>query len=201
MRRFKIIWSPVEEDYLKKHKSYPINQLCQALAKTRTAIKNKLAELDGNTSSLKIKKKVVSKIGKRKDCDNCFLRSAWEANCYRYFKQRKDISLIEVEPTDFSFAPFGIIKGTVSYTPDFKLTMKSGEYIWVEVKGYLKREDKTKLKRFKKYYPDEFKKLVYITGSKKVAATKFFDGLGVPAFCYYQDLKKEWKDKIPNWEE
>jgi len=202
LRRQKVIFSPVEVDYLKSHKSYPINQLCQALSKTRTAIKNKLAELEGkDTSSFKAKKKIVSKIGKRKDCDNQFLRSSWEANSYRYLKQRKDVSLIEVEPTVFSFAPFGILKGQVSYCPDFKVSMKGGGHIWIEVKGFLKREDKTKLKRFKKYYPEEFKKLAYITGSKKVAATKFFDELGVPAFCYYQELKKEWKNKIANWEE
>lgn len=201
MVRSKVIFSPVEEEYLRKHKDYPINQLCQALAKSRTAVKKKIAELEGKPSSLKVKKKQISKIGRRKDCDNQFFRSSWEANCYRYFKQRKDITRIEVEPTDFSFAPFGIIKGTVSYTSDFKVHMKSGDYIWVEVKGFLRRQDKTKLKRFKKYYPEEFRKLTYITASKKVAATKFFDELGVPAFCYYQDLKKEWKEKIPGWEE
>ena len=47
-RRAKVVWSPVEEEYLKKHREdTSVNQLTIALAKSRNAIKRKLDEFDG----------------------------------------------------------------------------------------------------------------------------------------------------------
>ena len=106
----KVVWSIVEEEYLKKHADDPMNRLCIQLSKSRNAIKNKLAEFDGK-SIKKTKKKSMSKIGKRKDCNNMFFRSGWEANCYRFFKHNQKllkIKLIEYEPTDFNFWEFGV---------------------------------------------------------------------------------------------
>lgn len=202
MFRQKIIWSPVEVDYLKAHKDDPINQLTVALSKSRNAINKKLAELRGTSPATNKKsgpKNKKSNIGKRKDL-GIFLRSGWEADCLRYLKTIKIVSLVEYEPTVFSFAPFGVLKGTVSYCPDFKMTFLDGTYVWIEVKGFLKRQDKTKINRFKKYFPAEFAKLRAITGSENTTATKFFKSIGVPIYAYYNDLKKEYKDKIPYWE-
>jgi hypothetical protein len=200
MFKSRVVWSPVEEEWLRKNKHYPINQMTQALSKSRYAINKKLAEMKGRKTSTKIKKKVISKIGRRKDCDNMFLRSAWEANVYRYLKRDESIKFIEVEPTTFSFAPFGILKGTVSYTPDFKVTFVGGGYMWVEVKGYLKKTDQTKIRRFKKFFPKEFSNMFFIAGSPGTAASKFFTELGVPSLIYYNDLKKRFSKEIPGWE-
>jgi hypothetical protein len=205
MSRFqKVIWSLVEERWLRENKDLPINHLCGELSKSRNAVKKKLAELFGNGGAEKKKVKGRSipktKIGKRVDCDNNLLRSAWEANSYRYIKTLSGVDFIEVEPTTFSFAPFGVLKGTVSYTPDFKVHFKNGDYIWIEVKGYIDRQGKTKIRRFKKFYPEEAAKLHCIVGSEKTSSAKFFVEEQIPAFFYYNEVKKEHSKSIPNWE-
>lgn len=194
--RTRIIWSPVEEEWLETHSTEPINQLCIQLSKSRGAIRKKITELKyPETKPVKGK---ISYIGKRADCDNLFFRSKWESNCFRFLRTQKDIIKIEYEPIDFSFTDWHK-KGTVSYTPDFRVETKKG-YYWLEVKGYLKRVDKTKLRRFKKYYPDEFAKLFALTGSSKTTATTFFNELGVPIKWFFLDLQKKYRDVIPGWE-
>jgi len=100
-----------------------------------------------------VKKKTFAG-GKRKDLDNAYFRSSWEANIARYF------NLVgiewEYEPKQFEFP---VKRGCVSYKPDFYLPK---EDVWIEVKGYMDQKSKTKLNRFKKYYPDEYKKLSII---------------------------------------
>lgn len=194
------IWSPSDLEYLEKHYSDPVNQLTIALQHSRSAIKNKLAELDGKTPSPK-KKRLRSKIGKRKDLDGLFLRSGWEANVLRLLRLDKTIAKIEYEPMDFTFWQFGIHKGTVSYTPDFKVIYQDGSYIWIEIKGgLLKPTDKTKIRRFQKYYPNEFSHLVAVTPGPKSKTAQFFQEMSIPIKYYYPDLNKEYKNKIPNWE-
>jgi len=201
MGRRRVVWSPVEIRWLKRNKSKPITQLSIELAKSWTAVKKKLAELEGKShepaSSLPEGKR--THIGKRSDL-GIFLRSSWEANCMRVFLADKKIKLVEYEPYTFSFTPFGVVKGTVSYTPDFKLTYKSGRIAWVEVKGWLTRQDKTKLRRFKKYYPEEFEKLEVIVGSEKGKVYEFFRDLGVKKICAYRSLEARHREHIQNWE-
>lgn len=201
----RVKWSPVEEEYLRAHRNdTSVNQLCVRLAKSRNAIKKKLNELDGiQTTTSKTKGAGrISYVGRREDCDNIFLRSRWEANFYRYLKQRRDVEKIEYEPHDFSFTDFGILKGTVSYTPDFRVTFKDGSYIWVEVKGgFMPNQDKTKIRRFKKYYPEEASKLVALTPGRKSKTAQFFKGEGIPIRWEYPKLQKRWRKRIPGWEE
>ena len=198
----KIIWSPVEEAYLKKHLSDPVNQLTIALAKSRAAVQKKIKEIKtGKVEVPKKKKTARTKIGKRSDCNNMFFRSGWEANCYRLFRTIKEIKKIEYEPVDFTFWQFGIKKGTVSYTPDFRLTYKNGKVLLIEVKGgFMKPSDKTKIRRFKKYFPDEFKNLVAITPGPTSKTAKFFVEQGIPIMFYYPELNKKYKNIIPGWE-
>ena len=202
MRGFrKVIWSPVEEEYLKEHPDESENQLTIQLAKSRTAIRNKRAEQAGKPIKSSITAGRRSYIGKRPDCDNLFFRSRWEANCYRYLKQRKDVAKIEYEPEDFTFWQFGHKKGTVSYTPDFRVTFKDGSYIWIEVKGgLLSQTDMTKIRRFKKYFPEEGAKLVAITPGKTTRTARFFVGENVKIRWYYPELNKKWQKKITGWE-
>jgi len=96
----------------------------------------------------------VAKGGYRKDLKK-FFRSKMEANICRYYIWIK--MPWQYEPKEFEFK--GIKRGTRFYKPDFYLPTFG---TWIEVKGYFRRTDKIKLRRFKKYYPEEFKKLVFI---------------------------------------
>lgn len=186
----KVVWSPVEETYLREHREDGVNQLTVALAKSRAAIKRKLDEFDGKVVTKNRGKKSV--IGRREDLGQ-FFRSNWEANIARWFNHRsKEWSY---EPTVFSFLEHGIKRGTVSYCPDFKVGT-----LWIEVKGYLEPRGRTALRRFKRFYPGEFKKLRAIVGRPGTTADKFFKEIGVPIMAYYNELEKEFKHTIEHWE-
>ena len=85
-----------------------------------------------------------------------YFRSKWELDYANYLQSLKDYSLIsewEYEPKTFWFEE--IKRGTRSYLPDFKITRTDKTHYWVEVKGYMDAKSKTKIKRFRKYYPEE----------------------------------------------
>lgn len=84
-----------------------------------------------------------------------FMRSKWEMNysCYlEFLKKHKEIIDWEYECQTFWFEK--IKRGVRSYTPDFKITEKSGKIVFHEVKGWMDPKSITKIKRMKKYYPD-----------------------------------------------
>jgi hypothetical protein len=84
-----------------------------------------------------------------------YFRSKWEANYALYLDfliDHKEILKWEFEPDTFMFEKIKL--GTRSYTPDFKVFNNDGSFEYHEVKGYMDSKSKTKLKRFKKYYPD-----------------------------------------------
>lgn len=119
------------------------------------------------------------------------MRSGWEANVARVFVANG--IPWEFETTHF---PFPIKKGIRGYVPDFYLPSTDE---WVEVKGYLDVHGKTKLKRFKKYYPHEFARFVIITGPSRDALT-FFEELGVPQVLSYDGFRRAFKAETPHWE-
>jgi len=85
-----------------------------------------------------------------------YFRSNWEVAYAKYLQFLKEKKLIlewEHEPETFWFE--NIKRGVRSYLPDFKVTQCDGSYHYVEVKGYMDAKSKTKIKRFKKYYPKE----------------------------------------------
>ena len=213
-RRAKVVWSPVEEEYLKAHPSEPLDQLCIALSKSKNAVTRKRAEQSGKAPVVTKVRKTISNIRRREDL-NLFLRSGWEANVARWLKS-KGIDW-EYEPETFFYTKFK--HGTVSYTPDFKVRgglvrlSREGEslpswrktkssYSWIEVKGFLKKSYETRFRRFKKYYPEEFKKLIVIVGSKNTKAAKFFADVGVPEknIIGYNVLNKEGAKTVEFWE-
>ena len=100
---------------------------------------------------------------------------AWEANVARYYNYLG----IEwqFEPKTFIFE--NIKRGSVSYTPDFYLPKEDK---WVEVKGWMDGKSKTKLKRFKEQYPDEYAKLQLITEKE------------------YKEIQRKLACFIKNWE-
>lgn len=191
MRFHKTVWSPVEVEYLKENREKISEmQLSIALAKSRNAIKNKCAELDGKPVKKSIAKRSV--IGKRKDLDQ-FCRSGWEANTLRWLKHQG--IPYKYEPKVFPF--LDVKHGTTSYCPDIFVP---SDNVWIEIKGMLDGKSKTQIRRFKKYYPEEFKKLRAIVGSPNTKAAKFFESMGVPILAYYNNMNREFKNVISNWE-
>lgn len=118
-------------------------------------------------------------------------RSGWEANCLRILKSF-DIAF-EYEPAVFTFP---IQRGVKGYIPDIYLT---DTLEFIEIKGYLDSKGKTKLKRFKKYYPESFAQLIIICGNDK-KNIEFFETLGVKLILSYNELKRIFKPLIKNWE-
>ena len=99
----------------------------------------------------------------------CYFRSKWEYDYALYLellKKYKKITEWEHEPKTFWFLE--IKRGTRSYLPDFRVTETNGEIVWHEVKGYMDDRSKTKLKRFKKYYPEETLYLVQAAQIKEI---------------------------------
>jgi hypothetical protein len=135
-----------------------------------------------------------TKTGSRSDLQGIVARSSWEADVMRVLNLFK--IEFQFEPYEFQFPPD--VRGrTSAYLPDIYLT-KSDEFI--EVKGYLDARGRNKLRKFKKYYPEEFKKLVVIISKSNKANKFFFKKLGVKTVLYYEHLIKLFADKIPNWE-
>lgn len=116
-----------------------------------------------------------AKGGKRKDLNNIYFRSAWEANIARYYNFVG--TEWQFEPKTFIFQ--NITRGSVSYTPDFYLPREDK---WVEVKGWMDGKSKTKLKRFKQQYPEEYKKLELIQRKE------------------YNEIKRKVAPYIKEWE-
>lgn len=117
------------------------------------------------------------KIGNKK----IYFRSSWEYNYalyLQYLKRTKKIKKWEYEAELFYFE--GIKRGCVSYKPDFRVTRNDDSVYYVEIKGWMDAASKTKLKRMAKYYPEI--ELVLIDSPK------------------YKAFKKEWQDKLKNWE-
>lgn len=134
----------------------------------------------------------IVKSGYREDIGTK-VRSGWEASVIRWLNYQQ--IEWEYEPKRFYFP---IKRGTTSYTPDLWLPNYEGGK-WVEVKGSLPAQDRTKIKRFKKYCPTEFSKLTVIVGSPKTEAAKFFEEMEVPVMAYFLELNKQFKDVIPHW--
>jgi hypothetical protein len=132
-----------------------------------------------------------SKKGKRIDLNNIYFRSKTEANYARYLNFIKHAW--EYEPKTFYFSE--IKRGQISYTPDF---YDKTEDRWIEIKGWFQPKAITKIKRFKKYFPDEYKKLKIVTQSKKSFNIAVM--LSIPLIDNYESIEKRGKYFIPNWE-
>ena len=139
--------------------------------------------------------------GKREDLDNIYLRSGTEANFARYLKFLK--VKFQYESRTFLFPK--IRRDNISYTPDFYLPKEDR---WVEVKGYFDPSSKTKLKRFKKYYPEQFEKLTVVVqdewseSKSAIEAMQFLEKLGVPPARIesYKEIDRKLGGLIPGWE-
>lgn len=123
---------------------------------------------------------VRSKIGKRKDLDNRFYRSAWEANYARYLKWLKENQQIKDWFYEDREWEFPVKRGNRFYKSDFRVIENNGDEIFYEVKGWMDRDSKTKLNRMSKYYPDV--RIIVVDGKQ------------------YSALSKQMKPLIEEWE-
>lgn len=132
-----------------------------------------------------------TKSGYRPDLGAVF-RSNWEANFAR---------ILNAYTIEFSFEPvvfsFPVKRGTKGYTPDFYLDLSTE---WVELKGYLDEKSKIKLKRFKRYYEEDFNKMTFIISKYSREAKKFATELEIPTVLFYEDIRTFYSEKIPCWE-
>lgn len=90
-----------------------------------------------------------------------YFDSKSEANYYRillFLKTNKDIKNFEYHPPVFDFTQW-IKFGTLRYELDFKVTENDGRIYYVEIKSTdnldkMDSSSRTRIKRFKKYYPN-----------------------------------------------
>lgn len=90
-----------------------------------------------------------------------YFRSLWEYRYSLWLQYQLEHKMIEMwahEPKTFWFED--IKRGVRSYLPDFCVYKTATQCEWHEVKGYWDSKSLTKVKRFRKYYPDE--KLILI---------------------------------------
>lgn len=135
-----------------------------------------------------------TRTGARPDLGGIVCRSAWESDVLRVL-QLWNIQF-EFEPRVFSF-PLDARGKSSAYLPDIYLN-KTDEYI--EVKGMLDSRGRTKLRKFKKFYPEEFKKLTVIISKSNKQNKLFFRKLGVGQILYMEHLTKLFSYKIIMWE-
>ena len=142
----------------------------------------------------------IAKGGYREDLKQYF-RSKFEANVARYYKYIGKLYIYEHREFEFK----GIRRGSRFYKPDFYLPAPNR---WIEVKGWFRKTDKTKLRRFKKYYPEEFARLKFVIPDKYARdkangeMIKFLcDDLGVDfeEIESYKEMEK-WSGLISGWE-
>lgn len=101
-----------------------------------------------------------------------YFKSKCEANYARYLeflKQQREIKGWEYEPETFWFLK--IQRGVRSYKPDFRITRNDGSIYYVETKGYMDAQSKTKLKRMRIYHPAVELVLVDSKAYKAIART------------------------------
>ena len=142
----------------------------------------------------------IAKGGYREDLKQYF-KSKMEANIARYYRYTGVLYIYEYQEFEFK----GIKRGSRFYKPDFFLAVVNQ---WVEVKGWFRKSDKTRLKRFKKYYPEEFKRLRFIIPdmySRSKANGKMInflcDDLGIDfeEIISYKEIE-EYSGLITGWE-
>ncbi len=185
-------------DLQQRESEKPLAELEFFLSRAERAHPKRLRKKKGSIESQKLAKfkgrgnaYAHTKSGYRADL-GLNVRSGWEANVLRIFKSYE--IPYEFEPRVFYYP---VKRGNKAYTPDIYL---SNTDEWIEVKGYLDKNSEIKLKRFKRYYPDEFMQLTMVIARSSKKNREFCESLGVPQVLFYENLSKLFKDRIPTWE-
>jgi predicted nuclease of restriction endonuclease-like RecB superfamily len=83
-----------------------------------------------------------------------------------------------------------------TYTPDFKIRRRDGSYFFVEYKGYLRPEDKTKMAAVRKQYPNLDIRFVFMKANKpsyKGAKTTYADWAEKNGYLWAElTIPEEW---------
>jgi hypothetical protein len=205
-------WSMVEDQYLMQNLgNLTATQLAGGLGRSVASIKKRITHLDSLRSTRSknaYKRRRDNKIKQEYDLPQLqnigytrtgmrphlgvSVRSSWEANFLNYLNS-KNIAW-NYEPKVFYFKD--VVRGAKSYLPDVYLPPPVDK--WIEIKGRLLSASKTKTRRFKQHYPNEFAKLEVVV-KKGSEADKFYTRMGVPIYMYYDELEKNYSN-IPHWE-
>jgi hypothetical protein len=99
--------------------------------------------------------------------------TAWQREpvTFWFCKIGKQLKGEHVEPNDVILkrAKGGVVRGVRSYKPDFRIVNIDGSICYHEVKGFLDKQSKTKLKRMEKYYPDVKIRVVTSKNMREIA--------------------------------
>ncbi len=120
-----------------------------------------------------------------------YFRSVWEANVARWLEYQRIHGWIldwKHEPKTFWFS--GIKRGCVSYKPDFQVFIDAKHWYWIEVKGYMDPKSKTKIKRFRAYFPEE---------TLRVIDKEFFKKNNAKLRCLIKDWESGSSARTPSY--
>ena len=111
------------------------------------------------------------------------LRNPEEAKTYKYLKglERKFKYKVEYET---EILPY-VVKRT--YVPDFILSFADGRKMYIEFKGYLRRDDEKKLIAIKEQHPELDVRICFMKDNKmagrKMRYSKWAEKHGIP-YCF-----------------
>jgi len=87
------------------------------------------------------------------------------------------------------------------YTPDFKVMRRDGSFFFVEYKGYLRPNDKTKMAAIRKQYPDLDIRFVFMKANKpsyKGSKTTYADWAEKNGYLWAEGtIPEEWLAETP----
>lgn len=113
----------------------------------------------------------------------------------RTYKQLKSMQQnfryrIEYETKDIAY----VIKLDKVYRPDFIVTMPDGREVYIEFKGYLRREDEVKLLNVKQQHPEIDLRIVFEKDNKLVGRkSRYSDWAKKNGFTFaIGEVPKEW---------
>lgn len=105
------------------------------------------------------------------------------------YKKDKIIPLFEYETEEIEYTL------TKNYVPDFIVTKQNGSKVYIEMKGYLRPEDRTKMIAVKKQHPELDIRIVFernhpVTKGSKSKYTDWATRNGFP--CAMNKIPQEW---------
>ncbi len=141
-----------------------------------------------------------------------YYKSAWERNIARVFQFMERAGMLKewtYEPRRYEFPQ--IKRGCIDYLPDFEITESDGTTRLVEVKGQLDSRSRTKLKRFRKAYPELWSDMLFVIRydaraggilgkrTRKTTAHSWLVSMGADRFWYYNKLFQQFGQFL-RWE-
>lgn len=170
------------------------------------SIKVECAKCHDKVSTAKNKETLASKYarmkkGPRKDIDSTsHFRSATEANFARILNYLG--VEWQYEERVFTFSNQKYKTKPWIYVMDFTITKGNDRFNkkYIEVKGYMSPQSKQKLRRLRHNYPEDANNTIIIIYSKYNKKDILFCNKLNFSYVFYDELSKEFKDKIPEWE-